>query len=165
MSEEAMKPLTEGELSEIGGRAEAATFGPWEWCGNTDTHDIHLATVTGGRVFVLGFRRWGMQQAGPEFQGPVKMLPAHEIVKYQVAPVVGSANRGDKRLYRADFRGLDHPDASFIEHSREDIPRLLADLRQCHKLMRDARDALIEYEPNDVMTEVLTKHLAQVEEE
>jgi len=34
----------------------------------------------------------------------------------------------DEALYREDFCGLDHPEATFIEHAAEDIPWLLAEV-------------------------------------
>src|SRR5690606_27785976 len=58
---------TTDRLDEIKARANAATPGPWGWFGNTDVKDLYLATKQWGRHYVMGFRRWGMQSAQPEF--------------------------------------------------------------------------------------------------
>ena len=48
--------------------AKAATPGPWQWYGNTKMHEVYLATVNRGRVYVMDFVRWGMAGAQPRFQ-------------------------------------------------------------------------------------------------
>ena len=86
------------------------TPGPWRWFGNTKSHDIHLATVNGGRVFVLNFVRWGMAGAQPRFQGRGErrgfMVPATDLVTYEVD-------------YRRDISGINHPDAHLIAAAPE----------------------------------------------
>lgn len=118
------------DIAAIEARCAAATEGPWEWYGNTKTHDCHLATMHGGRVFVMGFDRWGMQSAQPTFQihranGGGVMEPVARFAKYEVA-------------YRSDFIGLDHPDATFIAHARTDVPDLCARVRRETKRADDA---------------------------
>jgi hypothetical protein len=49
---------------------------------------------------------------------------ARKLVTFQVAPT--ATERSDPRVYRADITGIRHPDAEFIEHSRQDLSRLLA---------------------------------------
>jgi hypothetical protein len=49
---------------------------------------------------------------------------ARKLVTFEVAP--GATDRADPRVYRADITGIRHPDAEFIEHSRQDLSRLLA---------------------------------------
>lgn len=49
---------------------------------------------------------------------------ARNLVTFEVAP--GATDRNDPRVYRADITGIRHPDAVFIEHSRQDLSRLLA---------------------------------------
>jgi hypothetical protein len=48
---------------------------------------------------------------------------ARKLVTFQVAPT--ATKRSDPRVYRADITGIRHPDAEFIEHSRQDVSRLL----------------------------------------
>lgn len=97
-------------------RHAAATPGPWRWFGNTKFHSIYLATIHGGRRFVMNFCRWGFSGATPEFQikrgsGGV-MVEAHTLVKYEVD-------------YRKDISGIDHPDAIFIENAWADVDYLI----------------------------------------
>lgn len=92
---------------------EAATEGPWCWFGNTANRSIYLATIDGGRQFVMAFYRWGMRDATPAFQGADHVMHnAEEYVQYEVAP--DATDKADERLYRHDFQGLRHPDAELI---------------------------------------------------
>lgn len=152
------------ELAVIRQREQAATPGPWAWFGNTDTHNIYLATRQWGRFIVMGFRRWGTQGARPMFAtgrtwkpapksdldfGPAgRMTPASEmftgkgemadadsLAVYAVAP--DATSRRDPRVYRADLSGIRNPDAEFIAHSRQDLSRLLALAEAVTSLCRD----------------------------
>jgi hypothetical protein len=60
---------------------------------------------------------------------------ARKLVTFQVAPNV--TERSDPRVYRADITGIRHPDAEFIEHSRQDLSRLLALAEAVASLCRD----------------------------
>lgn len=77
------------------------TPGPWGWFGNTEHGGLYLATVNDGRRLVMDFVRQGMQSAQPRFQVNGLMIPAVDLVKYEVA-------------YRKDITGVDHPDARLI---------------------------------------------------
>lgn len=93
------------------------TPGPWEWYGSTDHYPrFHLATVYGGRRFVMGFKRAGMQGAEPVFQVNNRMVPASELVLFDVDPSVKgvTAGRAAESVYRQDFSVIDHPDARLI---------------------------------------------------
>jgi hypothetical protein len=57
---------------------------------------------------------------------------ARKLVTFQVAP--DATDRADPRVYRADITGIRHPDAEFIEHSRQDLSRLLAAVDETLKL-------------------------------
>ncbi|MCI2421477.1 hypothetical protein MOQ72_28990 [Saccharopolyspora sp. K220] len=56
------------------------------------------------------------------------MKPARDMAVYQVAPQATS--RDDERVYRADIKGIRHPDAEFIAHSRADIDWLVAEVER-----------------------------------
>lgn len=118
------------DLEAIEARANAATEGPWHWAGNTDVNRIYLATwVPGmGRCTVMDFSRWGMQSARPRFSEDLMMVNADKRAVYEVAPEAKS--RDDQRVYRADIVGIDHPDAEFIAHARQDVPAMLERIRE-----------------------------------
>lgn len=115
------------DIDDIRARADAATPGPWRWAGNTRSQDIRLVTRDRGRVFVMGFRRWGMHLAQPEFQvmrdGSGYMIPASDLPIYEVCPDATTAD--DRRVYRQDIIGIRNPDAEFIASARQDIDDLL----------------------------------------
>ena len=122
-------------LNVIRDRAEAATPGPWGWFGNLKADGPYLATVHGGRRFVMQFARLGMQSAQPRFQ---VYDPEHDW-GYMV-------DGRDLAIYEADHRadivGFDNPDAEFIAHARQDVADLLAEVDQ----LRGAIDRLAWFE-------------------
>ena len=152
--------MTPEQLAEIEAREQAATPGEWAWFGNTDTQQIYLATKRYGRMYVMGFRRWGLQSAQPTFCIDRTWKPnpqssddfgydgwiasAHElasrIVRYEVAP--NAVSRDDSRVYRADLIGIKNPDAEFIAHSRKDVADLLAEVKRLQAELED-RDQII----------------------
>lgn len=97
----------------IRARVAAATEGPWRWGGNLDNREVYLSTVAHGRIFVMRFARWGMNQARPLLRNDLGMAPATDWAVRE-------------RPYRGDIERIDHPDARFIAHARQDIPALLA---------------------------------------
>lgn len=129
-------------LGEIRARADRATPGPWQWFGNTDVQQVYLATKRWGRMFVMGFHRWGMQGAKPvffegrswrpdpesigDFTSPGRMVDANERARYEVCPT--ATERSDYRVYRADLAGIRNADAEFIAHSRQDVAELLGEV-------------------------------------
>lgn len=137
-----MDSITDKELREVEGLCKRATAGPWEWYGNTKTAQVHLATVYGGRKFVIGFNRWGMRGAQPTFQVDHLMVEGKDLAQYEVAPVVGvkKARETGSGVYREDFIGFDHPDADFIARSRDLVPRLVRDLRKLRTLIEKWRE-------------------------
>lgn len=151
-------------LAEIVERAEAATPGPWAWFGNTDVHNIYLATKRYGRMFVMGFRRWGMQGARPIFAEDRTWKPnpqsgddfgssghmvngdelldetlveADKIARYEVAP--RAMRRDDPRVYRADLTGFRNADATFIAEARADVDWLIAEVRRLRAALVEVR--------------------------
>lgn len=111
----APEPLPAGRLEEIRARAEAAFPGPWRWRGNTESRHLRLQSPHRGGMTVMDFVRWGMQGARPRFGIEGLMYPADKMVGYEVP-------------HRSDVVTVDHPDAEFIAHAREDVPALLAEL-------------------------------------
>lgn len=123
------------DLKQIEERANKATPGPWMWDISTANQYAMLETAHSGRYYVMGFRRWGMSGACPEFQvyqtydGPLKergslgMVRADELAK--------SYPGKEHHIGFDDY--IDHPDADFIAHAREDIPFLLAELEKIKK--------------------------------
>lgn len=124
----------EARLTEIRKRTEAAAPGPWHWAGNTDVRHVYLANwLPGlGRCVVMDFARWGMQGARPQFVTDLLYVDdVNALAVYEVAPAATS--RDDPRVYRADIKGLRHPDAEFIANSRADVDFLLAALAESEK--------------------------------
>jgi len=140
-------PAAAERIEEIKARDAARTQGAWRWFGNTKYHDIHLATVDRGRIYVMSFDRWGMQGAQPFFQQKSErclLEPAEAFVRYEVCPeVVGRiAGRKDPRVYREDFNSLDHPDAEFIAKASEDVPFLLRALAERDREIERLNDSV-----------------------
>jgi len=90
----------------------AHTPGPWCWFVSRGTEDVYLATRHGGRKFVLGFERWGMQGAAPYFRTP--QGPTASFMDFTTCDHNGCAQR------------IDHPDARLIAAA----PELLAACRR-----------------------------------
>lgn len=115
--------MTALDLPAIRALHAAATPGPWEWFGNTDSRNIQLATKDRGRQFIMTFRRWGMQGAQPWFNTNMMMGPASDLARYEVCP--DAQSRDDQRVYRADILGIKHPDAAFIAAAPSIVTQLL----------------------------------------
>jgi hypothetical protein len=137
--------LDADRLAGIIARDRAATPGPWGWFGNVDTYQLYLATRHSGRLFVMGFRRWGMRGAQPEFRTrgsdgwarlqPGSTMAATELPVFEVDRAATA--RTDPSVYRGDIVGIRNADAEFIEHARQDVHDMLRDR---HALARRAAD-------------------------
>lgn len=121
-------------LSDVRKLCEEATPGPWQWFGNTNHHEVYLATTDRGRVFVMDFARWGMSSAQPRFQVALNgrddsgvMRSVGEMAKNEEMskPAVPFGPLFEAP-YRKQFTGIGHPDARFIAASRTLVPQLLA---------------------------------------
>ncbi len=112
------------DLEAIVKRAEAATPGPWQWFGNTKQFNCYLATIHGGRRFVLQFDRWGMSSAQPTFQ----VYSERNGLMVKLAKLPEELGPKFEADHRRDFCGIAHPDAEFIAHARQDIDDLLAEV-------------------------------------
>lgn len=113
-------------LAAIAGRASTATPGPWRWKGNKDSNAIYLMRARAWGDVVMAFFRWGMQSAQPRF------CTDGLIVKPKWA--MGPPH------HPWEIVGIDHPDARFIEHSREDIDWLLGEVERLRALAHDLAD-------------------------
>ncbi|WP_435018433.1 hypothetical protein TA3x_000407 [Tundrisphaera sp. TA3] len=99
------------------------TPGPWAWFGTASCEDLWLGTAHSGRIYVMGFKRWGRQGAQPIFQVKGKgMVPAKELVQFEVGnrEVVGMTQaKSERSVYRHHVRGIAHPDARLIAAAPE----------------------------------------------
>lgn len=99
------------------------TPGPWAWFVNHRSRTCYLATIHGGRHFVLDAVRWGMNQA---------------TFRLQVPPMHGTMFRIET-LGTADHNGnveVNHPDARLIAAA----PDLLTVLERMAKDIEDFND-------------------------
>lgn len=114
-------------LAEIRAREQAATKGPWAWCGNTEAR--WLALETADRMLkVMDFARYGMNGAQPLFAVNGRMEKASALVEYEV-----HRNAWVEKWrppYRHDIDGIKAPDAEFIAHARADVTWLVAELTE-----------------------------------
>lgn len=80
----------------------------------------------------MNFVRWGMSGAQPRFQDFEKglMRPASELVEFQ-------------EDYRDEISGIQDPTAIALQHAKEDVEFLLAELRR--RGVGEAADATDEY--------------------
>jgi hypothetical protein len=139
--------MTPEELKAIEERANKATPGPWMWDISTTNQMAMLETAHSGRYYVMGFERWGLNNACPAFQiyktydgtvterGSMGMVRTDKLAK--------SYPGKEHHIGFDDF--IDHPDAEFIAHAREDIDRLLAEVKRLQKELGAAKDDLERY--------------------
>ena len=114
------------DFDDLLAKAEKATPGPWAWMGNN--HDMYLATTHSGRRYVMGFRRMGPQSAQPVFNVNNRLVPASELVMFEVGDGAArgfKAGKADDSVYRYDIKGVDAPDAAYIAAASPDVIRAL----------------------------------------
>jgi len=111
------------------------TPGPWGWFGNANSQHIYLATKHSGRMYVMDFKRWGMNGAQPRFHPEDRgMVPAKDLITFEVGnpSVVGvDAAKEDTSVYRYDIRGVDNADAQLIATSPELYDALAEQVAAC----------------------------------
>jgi hypothetical protein len=104
--------------------ALAATKGPWQWFGNTKMHEVYLATVNRGRVFVMDFVRWGMRSAQPRFQTRFEGAPIDYGRMQSLGDLAAQEHPQGPKFevpYRRQFQGIGHPDAEHIAANSPDV--------------------------------------------
>lgn len=100
---------------------EKVTPGPWMWDLRECNHQCFLTTTHSGKYYVMGFRRWGLQDALPSFQvydrydGPMKDRGSHGMVR---ADKLSKSYPGQEHHSGFD-NFIDHPDARYIAESRQ----------------------------------------------
>lgn len=103
-------------------REENFTPGPWRWLGSPEWQELKLATAHSGFMFIMGFKRWGMNSAQPTFKPFLcstgdNGVPASKLLKFKVGdPSVTGYDEAKKdgSVYRYDIVGIDSPDAHLI---------------------------------------------------
>lgn len=99
------------------------TPGPWAWFGNAGSNSLYLATTHSGRRYVMGFKRWGMRGAQPQFQPSGQgLVDASELFEFAVGnrDVRGVTQaKADTSVYRLDVTGIDCADARLIAAAPE----------------------------------------------
>lgn len=110
------------ELAEKAREIDAkATPGPWMWDLRECNHQCLLTTTHSGKYYVMGFQRWGLQDALPSFQvydryeGQMKDRGSHGMVR---ADKLSKSYPGQEHHHGFD-NFIDHPDARYIAESRE----------------------------------------------
>lgn len=125
--------MSNDEINELRTELEVleseATPGPWSWFGNTEDTQAQIATVHGGRRYVMTFLRWGMRTAAPAFQVDGVMKRIEAFAKHEVT-------------YRKDFHEVDHPDAQMLVEGRIALPKLIDIIREL-QAEREEADFLI----------------------
>lgn len=118
-------------ISELAKLERSMTPGDWQWYGNTKRHEVYLATVTRGHVFVMQFERWGMQSGQPRFQVQLDGTPGG--LGSGIMRSLGELGKEESPLgprfevpYRRDFVGIGHPDADGMVRLRNAAPALIA---------------------------------------
>ena len=112
--------MTEDQLREIEARCEAATEGPWRWRLTDD--DCRIPPVAlDGKGYVLH------AHLGVEPDGTVK---------------AGIDFRSNNNDFQRGEESVDcNPNASFISHSRTDIPLLIAEVRRLREAIKNCGHA------------------------
>ena len=127
---------------------EQATPGPWMWDLRECNHFCLLTTTHRGRYYVMGFQRWGMQDAVPVFQvyeryeGPVHKRGSKGMVR---ADKLSKSYPGQEHHHGFD-NYISHPDARYIAEGRELFHQLIeacAELQARAEKAERERDAAI----------------------
>lgn len=112
------------DLEAVDALLAKSTPGPWRWFGNMQYRQLYLATNHSGRRYVMGFKRWGMGNAQPEFQS--------ESLMRDVAELVERGEIATKEYGPREVLSVSHPDMLLIERA----PELLASMRDELRALR-----------------------------
>ena len=111
---------------------EAATPAPWRWVISIQQRDIHLErNPKCGNEYVMDFVRWGMGGATPRFRTPACVM---EQARFFAVPITG------REHHSKWYQGMGHPDAVFIEKSREMVPLMFAEISSLRRQLAEARE-------------------------
>jgi len=151
------------DFDDLLAKAEKATPGPWAWMGNN--HDMYLATTHSGRRYVMGFRRMGTQSAQPVFNVNNRLVPASELVMFEVGDGAArgfKAGKADDSVYRYDIKGVDAPDAAYIAAASPDVIRAL--VLRLREVEEQYGERCAEYQRLDRNFDLLQERLREAEE-
>lgn len=145
---------------------EKATPGPWMWDLRECNHQCLLTTTHSGKYYVMGFERWGMQDAIPSFQvydryeGKMSERGSHGMVR---ADKLSKSYPGKEHHVGFD-NFIDNPDARYIAESREifhemlcAVTELLSRAEKAEKDLSDMREAWEMYGGEDGITAAFKK--------
>lgn len=120
------EPRTPLDLESIERREAAATPGPWRWEVSLKSKQISL---NGGKprydLTVMDFERWGMAGARPRL---LERSSGHGLMLMTSADKFAAEVPG-REHHREWFQTLNHPDAEFIAHARQDVSALVAEVK------------------------------------
>ena len=162
------------ELAEKAREIDAkATPGPWMWDLRECNHQCLLTTTHSGKYYVMGFQRWGLQDALPSFQvydryeGQMKDRGSHGMVR---ADKLSKSYPGQEHHHGFD-NFIDHPDARYIAESRElfhqmatAITELLARAEAAEAAQETLQRAMAEYKERAEKAEQRVKKLDEAME-
>lgn len=117
------------DLDELERLHEAATPEPWKWVVNLSARSISIESKC---FLVMGFTRWGMDGAQPQFRRRYEMVKASELT----VSVEG------REHHERWFRALNHPDAAVTTAARNALPALLRLARRARRLEEAARELI-----------------------
>jgi hypothetical protein len=121
------------KLSEIKEREQKATKGPWKWDLNFKGKCLYLKSCVRCGEYVMDFVRWGMNGATARFRSLGLMTRAFEF---------GSSIPGQEHN-SSWLQTIEHPDAKFIEHAREDVSWLISEVEHLRKLVLRDREGKV----------------------
>lgn len=121
------EPITEEDLDAMARVESEALPGPWSWQSDGFHRTISLLSNSPWKAPVMDFVRWGLTSA------------LFRLHKRSLADPLEMA-RADTFFKRDDTGAIidvTHPDAHFIKAARTMVPRLIAEVRRCWRVMAE----------------------------